>query len=84
MQTFINLPLAPRLEELAGATGSLTPGINGFSAPVFDHTGNMVAALTSLGAMGDFNVDWDSAAAKAMRETAKALSGRLGYGSMPK
>ena len=52
--------------------------------PVFDHTGNMVAALTSLGAMGDFNVDWDSAAAKAMRETAKALSGRLGYGSMPK
>ena len=25
-----------------------------------------------------------AAAAKAMRETAKALSGRLGYGSMPK
>lgn len=73
-----------RTHGLARTTGSLTPGINGFSAPVFDHTGNMVAALTSLGAMGDFNVDWDSAAAKAMRETAKALSGRLGYGSMQK
>jgi DNA-binding IclR family transcriptional regulator len=65
---------------IARATGSLTPGINGFSAPVYDHTGGMVAAITSLGAVGEFNVEWDSPLAKAMREAALALSKRLGYG----
>lgn len=73
-----------RTHGLARTTGSLTPGINGFSAPVFDHSGNMVAAITALGTMGDFNIDWDSTTAKAMRESAEALSGRLGYSSMPK
>ena len=33
-----------REKGIARATGSLTPGINGFSAPVFDHTGSMVAS----------------------------------------
>ena len=71
-----------RSRGIARASGSLTPGINGFSAPVFDHTGNMVAAITSLGPMGEFDVEWDSPAAKAMREAAMALSKRLGFGSL--
>lgn len=64
---------------IARATGSLTPGINGFSAPVFNHTGNMVAAITSLGSTGEFDVDWDSPVAKAMKSAASELSARLGY-----
>lgn len=71
-----------REKGIARATGSLTPGINGFSAPVYDHTGNMVAAITSLGTVGEFNVEWDSPTAKAMREAAKALSHRLGHGEV--
>lgn len=71
-----------RTHGIARATGSLTPGINGFSAPVYDHTGSMVAAITSLGSMGEFNVEWDSPVAKAMLEAAKALSHRLGYGHL--
>lgn len=71
-----------RERGISRATGSLTPGINGFSAPVFDHTGTMVAAITSLGPVGEFNVEWDSPAAKAMQEAANALSMRLGYGAM--
>lgn len=71
-----------RTHGIARATGSLTPGINGFSAPVYDHTGSMVAAITSLGSMGEFNVEWDSPVAKAMLEAAKALSNRLGYGHL--
>lgn len=67
---------------IARATGSLTPGINGFSAPVYDHTGSMVAAITSLGSMGEFNVEWDSPVAKAMLSAAKSLSLRLGHGNM--
>ena len=69
-----------REHGISRATGSLTPGINGFSAPVFDHTGSMVAAITSLGSMGEFNVEWDSPAAKAMLDAASSLSLRLGYG----
>ena len=68
---------------IARASGSLTPGINGFSAPVHDHTGNMVAAITSLGAIGEFNVEWDSPVAKAMCAAALKLSRRLGYGTIP-
>ncbi len=71
-----------REHGIARATGSLTPGINGFSAPVFDHTGSMVAAITSLGTMGEFNVEWDSPVAKAMINAAQGLSLRLGHGSM--
>lgn len=71
-----------RSHGIARATGSLTPGINGFSAPVYDHTGSMVAAITSLGTMGEFDVEWENSVAKAMLASAVALSHRLGYGSM--
>lgn len=67
---------------ISRATGSLTPGINGFSTPVYDHTGSMVAAITSLGTMGEFNVEWDSPVAKAMLAAANQLSHRLGHGGM--
>lgn len=71
-----------RNHGIARATGSLTPGINGFSAPVYDHTGSMVAAITSLGSMGEFDVEWDSPVARAMLDAAQRLSSRLGHGSM--
>ena len=70
---------AIREHGISRASGSLTPGINGFSAPVYDHSGAMVAAVTSLGAVGEFNVEWDSSVAKAMLSAAGNLSGRLGY-----
>ena len=71
-----------RSKGIARATRSVTPGINGFSAPVYDHTGTMVAAITSLGSMGDFDVEWDSPVAKAMVAAAMGLSHRLGYGTL--
>lgn len=69
-----------RSHGISRATGSLTPGINGFSVPVFDHTGSMVASITALGSMGEFNAEWDSPVAKAMQLAAAALSKRLGHG----
>ncbi len=68
-----------REHGISRATGSLTPGINGFSAPVFDHSGHMVAAITSLGSVGDFDVEWGSPVAKAMLAAAEKLSQRLGH-----
>lgn len=68
-----------RLHGISRASGSLTPGINGFSAPVFDHTGQMVAAVTSLGSFGHFDTEWNSPLALAIKEAAQALSHRLGH-----
>jgi DNA-binding IclR family transcriptional regulator len=70
-----------RSHGISRASGSLIPGINGFSVPVFDHSGRMVAAITSLGTIGNFDTDWDSPLAESMKETATTLSKRLGYGS---
>jgi DNA-binding IclR family transcriptional regulator len=68
-----------RRHGISRASGSLTPGINGFSAPVFDHSGMMVAAITSLGTVGEFSVEWDSPVAKAMVAAASELSRKLGF-----
>ena len=77
--------LAVQLDEvrrhgIARAAGSVTPGVNGFSAPVFNHAGRMVAALTQLGIIGSFDLDWDSPTARLTKDAAAALSRRLGYG----
>jgi len=68
-----------RSQGIARASGSYSPGINGFSAPVFNHAGTMVAAITSLGAIGNFTSDWDSDIANAIRQAAQELSLRLGF-----
>jgi DNA-binding IclR family transcriptional regulator len=68
-----------REKGISRATGSLTPGINGFSAPVYDQTGTMVAAITSLGPVGEFNVEWDSPVALAMLAAATNMSRQIGY-----
>lgn len=73
-----------RSHGISRAGGSLIPGINGFSAPVFDHTGRMVAAITSLGTIGHFDMEWDSPLANNIKEAAAALSKRLGYGNVEK
>ena len=68
-----------RKHGIARASGSLTPGINGFSAPVFDHSGHMVAAITSLGTIGNFDMEWESPLARHIRAAASTLSARLGH-----
>lgn len=68
-----------RLHGISRATGSLTPGINGFAAPIFDSTGHMIATITSLGAIGQFDTEWNSRLAFAIKEAAQTLSLRLGY-----
>lgn len=72
-----------RKHGIARATGSVSPGINGFSAPVFDHGGTMVAAITSLGALGNFDTEWDSSIARAIRRAALGLPQKLGYQPQP-
>jgi DNA-binding IclR family transcriptional regulator len=68
-----------RKRGLARAVGHPVPGVNAFSAPVFDHTGALALVITALGPSGTFDVSWNSPMAAALRESAAALSQRLGH-----
>jgi DNA-binding IclR family transcriptional regulator len=70
-----------RDDGIARASGSHTPGINGLSAPVFDHTGQMVAAITAVGTAGQFEAGAKSTEAAKVLAASTKLSSLLGYGS---
>lgn len=70
-----------RTEGIALAGGSHTPGINGLSAPVFDSTGQMVAAITAVGSAGQFEADCNSPEASQVKAASAKLSVLLGYDS---
>jgi DNA-binding IclR family transcriptional regulator len=67
-----------RERGLARAEGNPIPGINAFSAPVFDHVAHVTLALTILGASAEFDVSWNSALAKSCADSAERISARLG------
>lgn len=64
---------------VARAMGRPIPGINAFSAPVFDHEGRAALVLTSLGPADSFAADWRSPCAVAVRRAAEQVSRRLGH-----
>ena len=66
-------------DGIAHASGSHTPGINGLSAPVFDHTGQMVAAITAVGTAGQFKATANSKEAARVKAASAKLSELLGY-----
>ncbi len=55
--------------------------VNALSAPVLDASGQAVLALTAVGEATRFRADLDGDFACALRDTAKDLSRRLGYGT---
>lgn len=70
-----------RQHGLARAVERPIPGVNAFSAPVFDHSGTIALAITSIGPSGTFNAEWDSPIAKSLLSCAAQVSDRLGFSS---
>jgi DNA-binding IclR family transcriptional regulator len=68
-----------RERGLARVTGDMGPGINALSAPIFNHAGAIVAALSSLGPAGRFDNDWNGELAQKLRRAARGLSRMAGY-----
>lgn len=58
--------------------GARLVGIQSFSAPVFDASGDLTCALTTLGPTGSFDDRPDGPTALAVRDVARDLSARLG------
>jgi len=68
-----------RRQGMSRAVGSVIPGINAFSAPVFNHEGKMALAITGLGPAGLFPPDWEGPIPNAIRAAAHAISRQLGW-----
>ena len=67
-----------RVQGLSRSVGEVVPGVNAMAAPVFDHTGALVLAITAIGPAGVFDTAWDGAIARALRDRAQSVSARLG------
>lgn len=59
--------------------GKPIPGVNAFSAPVFDFEGRAALVLTLLGHEDQMPASWSSSMAEALQKAAKAASNELGY-----
>ena len=68
-----------RAHGLSRSEGEILPGVNAMSAPVFDHTGAIVLALTAIGPAAIFDTAWDSGLARTMKTAADRVSQRLGW-----
>lgn len=72
-----------RAHGVTRAQGRPIPGVNAFSAPAYDHEGQVAIVITALGHQDRFPVGWDSEAAQAVRQAAAEISGRLGGREAP-
>ncbi|PAX93647.1 IclR family transcriptional regulator, partial [Bordetella pertussis] len=68
-----------RVHGMARALGNPLPGVDALSVPVFDHTGGIVLALTSLGPTGLFDASFTGAIARPLLACAQEISRKLGY-----
>jgi DNA-binding IclR family transcriptional regulator len=69
---------AARAQGFASASGTMHRGIAGVSAPVFDYTGKIVAALTLVGLEGVLNLDPKGQPIRSLLEAASNLSSCVG------
>ncbi len=67
-----------RRHGVSRSEGEIVPGVSAMSAPVFDHTGAIVLAVTAIGPAGIFDSRWDGATARALKACAGEISQRLG------
>ena len=76
---FVQLLEQVRQQGAAQALGNPLPGVDAISVPIFDHSGNIVLALTSIGPSAVFDVGLDGEIAHAISQCAKRISSALGY-----
>ena len=67
-----------RAHGLSRSEGEILPGVSAMSAPVFDHTGAIVLAVTAIGPAAIFDTRWDGEIAVALKACAGQVSQRLG------
>jgi DNA-binding IclR family transcriptional regulator len=67
-----------RAHGISRSEGEIVPGVSAMSAPVFDHTGAIVLAITAIGPSAIFDTQWNGETAQALKACAGQASQRLG------
>jgi len=68
-----------RRHRLGRAEGAVVAGVSALSAPVFDHRGAMVLAITAIGPSAALDARWQGPIVAALRDAAGSVSARLGH-----
>lgn len=68
-----------RHQGLGRSDGAVVAGVSAMSAPVFDHRGQVVLAITAIGPSAALDLGADGAPARLLREAAASVSTRLGH-----
>ena len=68
-----------RARGMARARDNFMNGLSAFAAPVLDHRGRLVLALTVLDYSQGWDARWDGPIATALRDTVAAVSRTLGH-----
>lgn len=72
---------AVRRRGIAITDGLLNAGFAALSVPVFDHAGDLAAAMTTLGAAGHIDIAPDGPTAMRLRAAGEAASAAMGHGA---
>jgi len=67
-----------REHGISRSDGEVIEGVSAMAAPVFDHTGAIVLAVTAIGPAGIFQTAWDGDISRALKACAGTVSQRLG------
>ena len=68
-----------RTQGLARADGAVVAGVSALAAPVRDHRGDIVLALTAIGPSAALDTGWQSSMATLLRSAGADASARLGW-----
>lgn len=63
---------------MSRVVGSPIPGVNAFSAPVFDFEGNPIFVITITDNQDRLPVNWDSESANALKKTIEEIAKTIG------
>lgn len=74
---------AVRTQGMSRSEGTVVAGVSALSAPVFDHRGQIVLAVTCVGTSAAFDSRCDGPVALALRSCADRVSERLGWRPQP-
>jgi DNA-binding IclR family transcriptional regulator len=67
-----------RRHGVSRVEGAVTAGVSAMSAPVYDHRGQLVVAITAIGPSASFDHRFNGPVAQALKATAAAVTQRLG------
>ncbi len=75
---FLPLLQEVRRHGLSRSEGETLPGVNAMAVPIFDHSGEIAAAVTAIGPAGIFDIGWQGSIARELRACAQRAARKLG------